>query len=327
MDKLRFSGKYEKIKIDKKDITLMQKISTDSRVPLTKLTKDLGLSRDSINYRMNRLKKAGIIQKFYAGINLQRFGYKPFHFFMIVDERKKDLHKDLNEFMEKHPATRRITTYSDRWDLSWTVMARNLEEFDKIRMELYQRFSSIIIDKTLLATITKYQISSSPYMTKEDYKEQYEEIELDKTDAKLLRLLAANARENAIKLGSKLKLSSDAVIYRIKRLRNAGIIKYFTTLFDLSRLDYHLYTYCIACSKFDQKAEAKLKEFIYQNPSIIRAEKTFGDYDVMLQIAAKTPQEFHRLIKELKIQFADIMDTYDAWIANEERYDVLPDIL
>ncbi|MEG1267667.1 MAG: AsnC family transcriptional regulator, partial [Oscillospiraceae bacterium] len=55
---------------------------------------------------------------------------------------------------------------------------------------------------------------------------------MDSTDKKILNRLRINARESASGLAQKVNLSVSAVIERIKKLENSGIIKQYTTVLD-----------------------------------------------------------------------------------------------
>ena len=44
-------------------------------------------------------------------------------------------------------------------------------------------------------------------------------------------------------------------------------------------------------------------EFIENHPGIIRAAKTFGEYDIFMYIISKDSRDFHNLVKEMKKAF------------------------
>ena len=59
---------------------------------------------------------------------------------------------------------------------------------------------------------------------------------MDATDRKILQCLRANARENASVIGEKVNMSVSAVIERIRKLENAGIIRQYTVVLDMDQL-------------------------------------------------------------------------------------------
>ena len=55
---------------------------------------------------------------------------------------------------------------------------------------------------------------------------------MDEIDVKILRRLKDNARENASVISEKVSMSVSAVIERIRKLENSGMIKKHTTIID-----------------------------------------------------------------------------------------------
>ena len=59
---------------------------------------------------------------------------------------------------------------------------------------------------------------------------------MDKTDYRILRILKENGRESASDIGKESHLSVSAVLDRIKKLEDSGVIKSYTILVDSSKL-------------------------------------------------------------------------------------------
>ena len=59
---------------------------------------------------------------------------------------------------------------------------------------------------------------------------------MDIIDYKILECLKENSRENATNIGAKINLSTSAVIERIKKLENSGLIEKYTAIINQSML-------------------------------------------------------------------------------------------
>ena len=55
---------------------------------------------------------------------------------------------------------------------------------------------------------------------------------MDRIDIRILNCLKKNSRENASVIGEKVNMSVSAVIERIRKLENAGIIRQYTVVLD-----------------------------------------------------------------------------------------------
>ena len=58
---------------------------------------------------------------------------------------------------------------------------------------------------------------------------------MDEIDVKILRCLKNNARENASVISEKVSMSVSAVIERIRKLENSGMIRQHTTIIDQAK--------------------------------------------------------------------------------------------
>lgn len=197
--------------------------------------------------------------------------------------------------------------------------------------DLTSRFPNVIVEKDVLENITNYKIEFLPYesdvkhVPKEITKEHYV---IDEKDLKIVQVIASNARLSTYEIGKHVSIDADTVSYRLKKMVNANIIKRFTTLVNFSKMNYHWYTFGIQMKTFDHKHEKMFQQSIMQIPSIIRAVKTLGAWDILLYIVVDDTREFHKVIKGLKAEFYDLAKVSEAWIAYQEHiYNPMPEIL
>lgn len=61
---------------------------------------------------------------------------------------------------------------------------------------------------------------------------------LDKTDLEIIRILRKNGRVSWQEIGDEVHLTGQAVANRITHMKKQGIIKHFSTCFDLTELGY-----------------------------------------------------------------------------------------
>jgi len=321
----RIAEKSQLVKVDAKDRKILALLAEEGRMPASEIAKKTLLSRDAVSYRIDRLQKKGIILTFVPILDLTKFGYYTYHVFMLLDEKTKEKHQALIDFLVKHPNTKALMAYTDTWDVEWTVVAKDIQEFDQIFTDVLSTFPDVILEKEKLAVVKRYTAHHLPICYYQETGIQpastskpAKEAKIDDIDVKLLQLLSENARQSSYELGKKLQLSPDSVVYRIRKLVNAQIIKVFSTLLNLSNLNHSWYTYAINFKKFDAKDEAKFNEFVSRHPHIIRAVKLFGEWDVLLSIATESTQNYHATVKEIKNTFSDIIYGYQTWLAHEE---------
>lgn len=325
------SGKFDEgeetvnLKIDIKDKKILSLLSTDSRMPLTQIAKKVNLSRDSINYRINRMIKNKVILGFYPIISLKRFGFSMFHLFIILDESRIEQREQFINHLRKSPYIMSLIEYSDRWDFEVIIAVQNLKEFDTLITELISSYPNLIVEKDKYQVIKSYHFNPLPkgFLEYEDIyyeKEDDSIVEVEPIDIKIMGLLCQDSRVSTYDIASKLSISPDAVGYRIKNLMKKDVIKKFTVLVNLTKLGYHWYTFATQVKLLDKQNENKLISLVKYNPNIIRAMKMQGTFDIMMYIAVESPRDFHLTIKNIKNEFANIITNYQTWVGFKEHF-------
>lgn len=325
MTRIDNSEAHKKIKLDVKDKKILDILSENSRTPISQIAKKVELSRDTVGYRIKRFEKLGLITKFYPRINFLKLGYNTYHIFMVIDESKRE--NELIKKLKSLDETLFLIEYSDRWDLELVLIAKNIRELDTLITHIQAEFSDTIIERSELLEIKKYQSILFSHYYNKDFKEvlQLEQspansnFKPDEKDIQILKELCKDARLSTYEIAKEVDLSADAIGIRIKRLLVEKVIKKFTILPNLSKLDYKWYTFCIKMNFFDENNEKKFKSFIENHPGIIRSTKTFGDYDILMYIIAKEQKDFHKLIKELRTTFPHIIKYYITFVAYKEH--------
>lgn len=321
------------IKIDVKDRKILTLLSENARTPLTQVAREVALSRDAIDYRLKRLTSSGIIQRFFAEIDFSKLGYYAFHVFLTVDEDQRELETGLHQFLANHPNVFSVIEYSDRWDYEIGILAKNLLEFDKIMMDLSERFSKLIIEKDKLEIIKTYNQRYVPVLLNDKKQEVFKDREIkeercavDEKDIALLRILADDCRLSTYEIGKKIGMNADTVNYRMKHLVSGGIIRKFTIQVNFSVMKYHWYTFSIETRMFDRQNEKKFFVFLEDNKHIMFSAKTLGGWDLLMYIIVENPREFHKIVKDIKGAFASITRNYQTYVAYKEHvFKTMPD--
>lgn len=328
---MRLDEDAETVKVDVKDRKLIGLLAENSRMPLTKMCKAVMLSRDAVDYRMKRLAQKGVLLNCVPVVNWRALGFNTFHAFMVVDESYKSKITNLVSDLKKHPNTVSVLEYSDRWDLEWTLIAKNVVEYDEVTSEIVHKYYDVILERDSLEVIKHYIALDMPYSFYNGKKKifsAYKGAAIDRKDLEIINVLAKDSRTSTYSIGEKVKLSPDAVTLRMRKMETQGIIRNYTSIFNLSKLGYHLYTFVIQVKELTPVEEKKFESFISNHPYVIRAVKTMGIWDILLYITATTPKMFHTTVKELKDHFSSVMRIYQTWVAYKEHcYNTFPCII
>jgi len=122
---------------------------------------------------------------------------------------------------------------------------------------------------------------------------------MDAIDVKILKCLKANARENASVISEKVNMSISAVIERIRKLENSGLIVRHTTIIDSGKAGKDV-TAFISVSLEHPKYIERFNAFVRENREILECHYITGDFDFLLKVTTDNTQTLERLLNAVK---------------------------
>ncbi|MDR2525677.1 MAG: Lrp/AsnC family transcriptional regulator [Oscillospiraceae bacterium] len=125
---------------------------------------------------------------------------------------------------------------------------------------------------------------------------------MDAIDCKILRCLAENARSKASTISQEINFSISAVIERIHKLEDNGIIRQYTMVLDHKLLGNDIAAW-MEVGLEHPKFYDTFVEGIMEMPNILTCYYLTGDFDFMLQIITGSSEELeiiHRRIKSIE---------------------------
>lgn len=121
-------------------------------------------------------------------------------------------------------------------------------------------------------------------------------VRLDAKDKQLLHWLSIDARTPATRLAKKVRLSHDAVRYRIRQLEKAGVIQGYRALVDATRLGFDAYHILVSLRQPGREAEKAILQAFQRNPSVRAVIKFSGAYDYKLATVARNLRELDGIL-------------------------------
>ena len=154
-------------------------------------------------------------------------------------------------------------------------------------------------------------------------------IKIDKKDKKILNILDRDARASIAEISRKTGIQRDSVLYRIKRMKSNGIIKFFHTCLSTDALGFPIYTFVnFTLHNLDESLEKAFLGYLKVHPNVVYIAKTTGKWDFTINIAARTLKHFDEVITEIRMKFSSIIKDYEtASIIQEHKYDYMVDLI
>lgn len=148
---------------------------------------------------------------------------------------------------------------------------------------------------------------------------------MDAIDYQILECLKINSRENATNIGAKINLSTSAVIERIKKLMDSGVIEGYTTLLNQSALGRELMAFISVRLEHPKYNEGFIEQ-IHAHNSIAECHYIAGDFDFILKVVTKGGKQLEEILTYIK-SIEGVALTRTSVILSTNKYEVclLPD--
>ncbi|SHL90041.1 transcriptional regulator, AsnC family [Roseovarius litoreus] len=144
--------------------------------------------------------------------------------------------------------------------------------------------------------------------------------DLDTTDRLILRELSRDATQATSALGRKLGLSQPATWRRIKRLREAGVIKGQRLDLDNEKLGFGVTVFLGI--KLATKGRVSLEDFeraVSAIPEVQTVEHILGLYDYRLRVVARDISDFERVLRRRLMTLPGVGNVEANVLLSEER--------
>jgi len=125
-------------------------------------------------------------------------------------------------------------------------------------------------------------------------------VPLDDVDFELLALLQADADRTNVALAREVGLSPAATLHRVRRLKDAGVIRRITARLDPSLVGLPLQVYVsVTMVRNDPAASRGFVDTVRDMPQVISADWVAGETDAMLLVVARDVSELQSVLTRL----------------------------
>jgi len=154
-------------------------------------------------------------------------------------------------------------------------------------------------------------------------------VALDSKDKKIIKQLQLNARLSISEIARKTGIPRDVVKYRIKRLEQEKVIRFYHAFLNPSKLGVPMYTYVLfSLTNFDPETEKKFISFLTSHKKIIYVAKLSGNWDMGIGVCSKDFKDFDNVLFEIRTKFSSIIKEFHVGsVIDEYKYDYMVDLI
>lgn len=327
--------------LDLKDKRILSILCKNSRTPSTIIAHTLGYSEEVVTYRLKKMIEQNIITDFFTSIDSTKLGFLKVNIYLEFSSLSKDDEARIVEFFIQHDNISWIISTSGKWDFMIQLYVKSIDNLDAILLATANKFVDLLKSYEVFI-ITQFHHLAPQYLTQDiilpdlnrlPYEKELEGthseiVNIDSTDIKILKLLEADARTPVLAISHDLKLSKDAVIYRIKKMIRQGIIQRFLLRLNYHALGYEYHSILLKLKNVDEEKRKTIISFLKNKKEVIAIFVQIGSWNLAVQTIVKNAIELKSFLSELKEAFnKHIEDSDTVLYFNQYYFTYLPRII
>jgi len=141
-------------------------------------------------------------------------------------------------------------------------------------------------------------------------------VKLDLKDKRLLYQLSRNCRISDTQLAKKVQVSKNTIKYRIKRLEKLGIIRKFSTVTNIGRINLDTFTLLIKFNE-DIYEKKEIMEYFKKHPHVNWAATLSGQWDIFAEIIYKDNFHLQKIVNEIINRFGTQINMYQTFLSQD----------
>ena len=129
--------------LDLKDWKIIEQLCADARLSHNQIAKRVGLSKNTVTYRIDRLLKRGTISGFFAIIDHQLLGFSFYEVFLKITA-SPEKEQQLIAFLQQHPHLLVLDRLSGEWNFVMEFGCQKIKTMYAILDALKSNFFDIL---------------------------------------------------------------------------------------------------------------------------------------------------------------------------------------
>src|SRR3989344_6498117 len=155
-------------RIDLKDKRILAMLDKNSRMPLTEIAKKVGLNKDVVRYRIEKLEKEKVILGYYTLIDTHKLGYLTIRIYFELIDMNEETEKKLIEFLDKKFNSGQIFRIDGEYQLGIITWEKSIYQLEN-KLKLLKKEFGDFIEKYEISIFIELHNYSRKYLPNKDY--------------------------------------------------------------------------------------------------------------------------------------------------------------
>ncbi len=126
---------------------------------------------------------------------------------------------------------------------------------------------------------------------------------LDSKDCKILYELDVDARQPLSRIAKKVMLSREGILYRVRKLKESGVIRKYLTIINMSKLGFTHHKIFVKLHNITKSEESDLINDLVSNPFVSWVASCDGKYSLIFGVKSRNMVEFSNIMNDIENKY------------------------
>ena len=317
--------------VDSRDIAILAELERNARVPVAVIAKKLKLPRRTVQFRIDRMARLGVIKKFIARVNNYILGDRTVELLLKLHEGSD--HVAVAKGIASMPRVHCAFAMHGEWDIYAAVAFRNGDELKRILSGIYERYGNSIRQRGMMDAMSLHPFRSKLRLSQDGREDATIDdslrashsddgrttVTLTQKEEEAINVLRENSRIPAVELAERIGVTPDTAARMVKSLLDRRIVAAYTIQYDSSAVGYDRYMYFVLTGTTTTEQSRSLLNFSVKCKNVTYLIQGIGHYDYLIDLSVRGQKELMSVLAEIKTVLKggtvreDIMLVEDAW--------------
>lgn len=297
----------EKTHLDKKDYKILAELDKNFRDPFSNIGKKIGLSKNSVSLRFEKLKE--FMTHNMTGINHHLLGYKMIKIFYVLNNYNLKLEKEIEKEVKNNKNILWAAKIFGDYDLevnflveSFDQLISQINNFEKNFVRNIRQKDLVILEKEFHK---RYDFLHETSPKGHEIPQNNKKIKLKSTERKILSVVRNSPRISIIEISRRTRLTPKTITNTLNKLSKKRIITGYFLALNLEKFGFEVYKLLIQLQ--DKKNLERFENYIIHTKNLKHLSKMIGHWDYELDVYSNNLKEIQIKISEIKEKFPEII--------------------
>jgi DNA-binding Lrp family transcriptional regulator len=293
------------IRLSDTDRAILSLAQLDADAPVAAIAKTLKLKEHTVRHTLSKLQDAGVIRRLLY-VNLYRVGFVEYYLFLKLNNNTPAEEQKLLDVLSASERVTWLVRLGGKYSLGIAFLARSIAESvsfveelgDKCGVQLSERALLILAGRAYFGVkhLSPQSISVRPVDMGTLGSEL---VEWEEMDHLVLRSLSSSAQGSAASVARELGKPESTITYRIKSLKDRGILN--RTVYLVNPDSYGMSAYRLRATVHTpgKKVREKMYAWAATHPNVLSFLHCLGPWDFEFRVEVADPKDAIRVAHDL----------------------------